>query len=220
MATKPPARPPLLRLTPATAATTRIRVVIDDLIHLIRRLELTASATMPGLPTRRAPLTLLAHQFLGPSPRLRPPLRPRLRRIRRRRLRTRSRVLTRLLLQPLQTILMQLDPTREVENELHTRLTPRSIDRLRLRTVHDRKNRCNKQESSPPAPTTERLRVVVTLHLLSDPRNFAVDCRELGSEIELLPNGQQLPDDGSLASRSLAPTRRPRGRQPMYRTAG
>ena len=48
-------------------------------------------------------------------------------------------------------------PAREIENELNTRLTPRVIDRLRLRAVHTCKIRCTKQESLPKAPTTERL---------------------------------------------------------------
>ena len=43
------------------------------------------------------------------------------------------------------------------ENELHTRLAARVIDRLRLGPFHARKIRCNKQEYLPKAPTTERL---------------------------------------------------------------
>ncbi len=39
-----------------------------------------------------------------------------------------------------------------------TRLTPRVIDRLRLRAVHACKIRCTNKESLPQAPTTERLR--------------------------------------------------------------
>jgi hypothetical protein len=55
--------------------------VIDDLIHLIRRLQLTTGATMARLSTLRSALTVLAHQLLRFRTCLRPPLRTRLRRI-------------------------------------------------------------------------------------------------------------------------------------------
>jgi hypothetical protein len=113
--------------------------MIDDLIHLILGPELPARAAMPGLTTR---LALAAQQLLRLRPGLRPTLRPRLRRIRRRRLRTRARVPTRLLLQTPQPILVQLNRGREIKDELHTRLTPRVINRLRLSTIHDCKIRC------------------------------------------------------------------------------
>ena len=125
LATESPTRPLLLGREPSAAGATRIRVVIDDLIHLIRRLQLTPSATMPGLSTLLMALTLPTHQLLRLRPRLRPPLRPRLRRIRRRRLGTRPRVLPSLLLQPLQTILVVPNPAREIENELNTPHAPR-----------------------------------------------------------------------------------------------
>jgi hypothetical protein len=48
--------------------------------------------------------------------------------------------------------------SRKAENELDTRLTPRVINRFRLRALHDCKIRCRLQESLPLAPTTERLR--------------------------------------------------------------
>ena len=47
MATKPTARPLLLGREPPTAAATHLGVVIDDLIHLIRRVQLTTRATVP-----------------------------------------------------------------------------------------------------------------------------------------------------------------------------
>jgi hypothetical protein len=124
MATEPPARPERVITEPTSAATTRLRVVIDDLIHLILRLQLATRTSMPGLPTSLTLLALPAHQLLRLRARLRTPLRPRLRRITRRRLRTRARVRARLLLQPLQPILMPLNPGRQLENELDTRLTP------------------------------------------------------------------------------------------------
>jgi hypothetical protein len=80
-ATTPTTRPPLLELKPVTAATTPLRIVIDDLVHLIRRPQLTAGAAVPGLPTLFTPLTVFAHQLLRLRPRFRAPQRPRLGRI-------------------------------------------------------------------------------------------------------------------------------------------
>ena len=157
MAAEPPARTALLINKPAPASATRVWVVIDDLIHLVLRFEIATRTLMPGLSTLRSALTLAAHQLLGLRPRLRPPLRARLGRIGRRRLGTRTRVLTRLLLQAPQPILVLLNPAGQLENELNTRLTPRVIDRLRLRAVHTCKIRCTNKEYLPKAPTTERL---------------------------------------------------------------
>jgi hypothetical protein len=123
-AAEPPARMALPIIESPPASATRVWVVINDLIHLILRFEIATRTLMPRLPALRSALALPAHQLFGLRPRLRPPLRARLRRIRRRRLGTRPRILTRLLLQPLQTILVLLNPTREIENDLHTRLTP------------------------------------------------------------------------------------------------
>jgi hypothetical protein len=50
--------------------------MIDDLIHLILRLELTTRATMPLLPTSPTTLTFAPRELLGLLARLRPPLRP------------------------------------------------------------------------------------------------------------------------------------------------
>jgi hypothetical protein len=108
------------------ASTTRIGVVIDDLIDLIVGPQLTTRSLMPGLPTRLAALPLAPRELLGLRARLRPPLRPCLRRILRRRHRARPRVLARLLLESLQAILMLRKPAREIENELDTRLSPAS----------------------------------------------------------------------------------------------
>src|SRR5271165_1427299 len=159
MATEAATRTLLIGLELSAARATHGRIVIDDLIHLIGRLQFTASATVPLLSALLTALTLPAQKLLRLRSRLRPPLRPRLRRILRRRPRTRAGVLTRLLLQPLQTILVLLDPARQRQNELDARLTTRVIDRLRLHAVHNRKIRCTKQESLPTAPTTERLQV-------------------------------------------------------------
>src|SRR4051812_28163031 len=137
--------------------TASVRVVIDDLINLILRLQFATRAAMPALPTSLAPLAFPAHQFLGHRARLRPPLCPALGRIGRRRTRARARILTRLLLQRLQPIPVLLNRACQLENELHTRLTPRVIDRLRLSTLHACKIRCTNKESLPQAPTTERL---------------------------------------------------------------
>ena len=158
MATEPPAGMPLLVAELAPASTTRCRVVIDDLIDLILGLELAPSTRMPALPARATLLAFTTHQFLGLRTRLRTPLRPRLGGIRGRWPRARARVLARLLLQSLQTILVLSKPIREINDELDTRITPRVINRLRLRALHARNIRCTKQESLPLAPTTERLR--------------------------------------------------------------
>jgi hypothetical protein len=76
MATEPPTRPALLLIesTPATAA--RIRVMVDDLINLILRLQVTTRTPMPGLPARLAALAVPAHQLLRLRARLRTSLRP------------------------------------------------------------------------------------------------------------------------------------------------
>jgi hypothetical protein len=124
VATEPPAPPALPIIEPTSTSATRIRVVINDLIHLILGPQLTTRTPMPELPTSLALSPVPPHQLLRLRARLRPPLRPRLRRIRRRRLGTRARVLASLLLEPLQPILMLLKPAREIENELDARLTP------------------------------------------------------------------------------------------------
>ena len=146
MATKPSLGTALPVGELATTPATRIRIVIDDLINLILRLQIATRARMTPLPTRPAALTLPACKLLGLRPRLRAPLLTRLRRILRWRLGTRARVLTSLILKPLQPIVMLRKPAREIQNELDTRPTTRVIDRLRLRAVHDRKIRCNKQD--------------------------------------------------------------------------
>jgi hypothetical protein len=124
VATKPPSRSALLLLELPAAPAARIRAVINDLIDLILGPQLTPRALVSGLPTLRSPLPLSAHQLRCLRPGLRSPLSARLRRIRRRRARARARILTRLRLQPPQPILMLLQPVRELEDELHTRLTP------------------------------------------------------------------------------------------------
>ncbi|MGH2886794.1 MAG: hypothetical protein ACRDPA_29565, partial [Solirubrobacteraceae bacterium] len=151
-ATKPTAGTALRMIEPTSASTTRIRVVIDDLINPILRAQLTTRTPMPALPTSLAPLTFSAHQFLGLRPGLSPPLRARLGRIHLWRLGARARVLPRLLLEPLEPILVLHDPSSEINNELDTRLTPRVINRLRLGAIHACKIRCTNKESLPKAP--------------------------------------------------------------------
>jgi hypothetical protein len=136
VATEPPARPRLLASESMSASATPVRVVIDDLIYLILRLEIATRTAMAGLPPSLAPLALPAHQLLGPRTRLRTSLRARLGRILSRRLRTRARILPRLLLQPPQPILVLLDPPRQLKDEIDTRLTPQVVNRLRLDTIH------------------------------------------------------------------------------------
>jgi hypothetical protein len=85
-AAEPAARPALLFSKLPSASTLPIRIVIDDLIHLILRLEIATRTPVPRLTASLTLLALPTHQLLRLSPRLRPPLRPRLRRIRRRRL--------------------------------------------------------------------------------------------------------------------------------------
>jgi hypothetical protein len=124
MTTEPPTRTALLPAEATPTAATRIRIVIDDLIHLILRLQLATGTPMPGLSPSLALLTFPADQFLGLRARLRTPLRPRFRRIRRRWRRARTRILPRLLLKPPQPIIVLLNPASEIKNALHTRLAP------------------------------------------------------------------------------------------------
>src|SRR4051794_23225689 len=128
VAAEPPARLALPHIEPMSTAAARLRIVIDDLIHLIFRPQLTTRTPMPGLPTSLALNAVSAHQLLGLRAGLRTPLRPRLRRIHRRRRGTRARISPGLLLQPPQPILVLLNPAREIENDLNTRLTPRVIN--------------------------------------------------------------------------------------------
>jgi len=157
VATEPPARPALRLIEPTPASATRIRVVIDDLIHLILRPQLSTRTPMPSLPTSLTALAFAAHQLLGLRASLRPPLRPRLRRIHRRRRGARTRVAPCLLLKPPQPILVLLKPARQLENELNTRHTPRVKNRLRLDAIHACNIRCTNKEYLPKTSTTERL---------------------------------------------------------------
>jgi hypothetical protein len=123
VAAEPPNRTTLLIIKAPPAPATRVRVVIDDLIHLILRLQSATRTLMPGLPASLTLLAFTAHQLLRFRARLRPPLRARLGRIARRRPGTRARVLARLFLQALQPILVLADPACQLKDELHTRLT-------------------------------------------------------------------------------------------------
>jgi hypothetical protein len=76
MATEPATRPLLLDRELCTARLARTREVINDRIHPIRRLVLTASTPMPRLPASLASLTISARKLLRFRARLRPPLRP------------------------------------------------------------------------------------------------------------------------------------------------
>jgi hypothetical protein len=157
VATEPAARPALAIIEPASTIAALLRIVIDDLIDLILRAQLTTGTPVPRLTASLALLALATHQLLRLRTRFRTPLRPRLRWIHRRRPGARARVLTCLLLQSLQPILVLLEPANQIENELNTSLTPRVINRLRIDAIHTRKIRCTKEESLPQAPTTERL---------------------------------------------------------------
>ena len=95
-ATEPPPGPPLLLGELVATPAARPRVVIDDLIDLIRGTQLATRTPMPGLPASLTLLALPPQQLLGLRSRLHTPLRTRPRRIGRRRLGTRARVLTHL----------------------------------------------------------------------------------------------------------------------------
>jgi hypothetical protein len=70
----------LLLLEPMPAPTTRLRVVIDDLIDLILGLQLTTGTPMPRLPASRSTVPF-SHELLRLRAGLRPPLSTRFRRI-------------------------------------------------------------------------------------------------------------------------------------------
>jgi hypothetical protein len=74
VATEPATPRALLHRELTSATTALLRIVIDDLIDLILRLELAPRTPMPGLAARLAPLTFLARQLLGLRPRFRPAL--------------------------------------------------------------------------------------------------------------------------------------------------
>jgi hypothetical protein len=159
VATEPAARPPLPIIESPSAVAAPLRIVIDDLIDLILGPQLTTGTPVSRLTAGLTLLAFAAHQLLRLRTRFRTPLRPRLRWIHRRRPGARARVLTYPLLQSLQPILVLRKTGREIEDELNTRLTPRVINRLRLRAIHARKIRCTNKESLPLAPTAEQLRV-------------------------------------------------------------
>ena len=75
VATEPPPGRRCQSVERVAAATARIRIVIDDLIHLILRLQFATGTPMPRLPTSLTPIPL-AHQLLRLRASLRPPLRP------------------------------------------------------------------------------------------------------------------------------------------------
>jgi hypothetical protein len=76
VATEPSPRSALAIGELATAPAARIRVVIDDLIHLTLRLQLATRTAMPRLPTSLTLAAFPTHQFLCLRASLRPPLRP------------------------------------------------------------------------------------------------------------------------------------------------
>src|SRR5947209_7006255 len=116
MATEPAARPALPIIESPSAVAAPLRIVIDDLIDLILRQQLTTGTAMPRLTASLTLLALPAHQLLRLRTRFRTPLRPRLRWIHRRRPGTRARVLTCPLLQSLQPILVLHKPVREIKH--------------------------------------------------------------------------------------------------------
>ena len=77
LVTTEPATPRALLDRELTSATTALlRIVIDDLIDLILRLELAPRTTMPGLTARLTALTLPPCKLLRLRPRFRPALLP------------------------------------------------------------------------------------------------------------------------------------------------
>jgi hypothetical protein len=78
VATEPAIRPTLVAGELVTARATSIRIVIDDLIHLILGLQLTTRTQVPRLTARVA---LPTHQLLRLRARFRTTLLTRLRRI-------------------------------------------------------------------------------------------------------------------------------------------
>ena len=130
MATEPPRGQLLVLAELVPAAAAAVRVVVDDLVHLILGRQRTAGAPMPGLTPGRAPLALLGQQLLRLRPRLGSPLLTRLRRILRRRLRPRPRVLPRLLLKPPDPLLqhprLPLNRRGQLKNHLNARSRPES----------------------------------------------------------------------------------------------
>ena len=82
MATERPTRPTRVITETLPAAIAHRRIVIDDLINPILRLEFATRATVTLLPAGLAPLpTSATRQLLRLLPSFRPALRPRLRRI-------------------------------------------------------------------------------------------------------------------------------------------
>ena len=71
MATEPATGPALILAELTAAATTRVRVVIDDLIDLVLRSELATRTAMPLLPARLALGAILGQQLLRLRARLR-----------------------------------------------------------------------------------------------------------------------------------------------------
>jgi hypothetical protein len=157
MTTAPATAPALILAELTAAATTRVRIVIDDLIDLVLGREPATRAAMPLLPARLALGTIPGQQLLRLRARLRTPLLTRLRRILRRRLRARARVLTGLRFQPPQPLLKPLHPRSEIEHELHADLPAGVIDRLSLGTIHSPKIRRPPPRTLLWRPTTERL---------------------------------------------------------------
>src|SRR5665811_778967 len=107
------------------AALATLRPVLDELIHRACRQQLAAVALMPRLSALRTPRAIL-------SPR-KPPL---ARRIRARRQRGVTRTLSQLPLQLLHPRLQLLDTQVHRQQNLDYSLTPRVINRLRLRALH------------------------------------------------------------------------------------
>src|SRR5665811_1671320 len=121
------------------AALATLRPVLDELIHRACRQQLAAVALMPRLSALRTPRAIL-------SPR-KPPL---ARRIRARRQRGVTRTLSQLPLQLLHPRLQLLDTQVHRQQNLDYSLTPRVINRLRLRALHT--PRFDEAELCPPTP--------------------------------------------------------------------
>ena len=197
MATEPSPRRALIERELAAAPATGIRIVIDDLVELVLGRQPATRALVPGLGASRALGALPTQQLLRLRARLCTPLLPRLGRIRGRRHRTRPRVPPRLLLQPPQPILELLNPSGEIEDELHAHPPPGVVDRLGLGAVHTTKIRRPRARTLLWRPTTERLRagIVPALNAALPPGTPAA--RPLGS-LNFIAAGETL-EIGALA---------------------
>jgi hypothetical protein len=151
--------------------------VIDDLIELVLRRELSTRTLMTRLPARRSQHLLNLH------PSLRPALLACCRWILRWRLGAVARALAGLLLELTYPLLKPRIPNsqplkrpRQLKDELHAALFASLIDRLRLTELHTPKTRRSRKPSSLWKPTTERLRFFVGRRGVSIEHTLGIQC--------------------------------------------